>query len=61
MSVVLGYLVNHILSTKFLIAIALLSSYCIISNYHVTESIMVTPFKSKISFFAFILMMQESI
>ena len=38
----LGYLVNHVVSTKFAIDIAILLSYFVISNYPVTGSIMVT-------------------
>ena len=52
----LGYLVNHVVSTKFVIDIALLSSYFVISDHPVTGSIVVTAFIFKIYFFPFILM-----
>ena len=55
-SVVIGYLVNHIVSTKFSIDIAPLFSYCVISNHPVTGSIMVTAFRSKFYFFPYLLM-----
>ena len=44
-SVGLRYLVNHLVSTKSAIYIALLSSYCIISNRYVTGFITVTAFR----------------
>ena len=43
-SIGLGYLDSHVVSTKFVIYIALLSSYCVISNHPVTGSILVTAF-----------------
>ena len=55
-SVGLGYLVNHLVSTDFAIDIALLSSYCIILNYHVTWSIIVTDFIFKFYLCPFLLM-----
>ena len=41
-SIFLGYPLNHIISTKFAIDVALLLSYCVISNRPVTVPIMVT-------------------
>ena len=51
----LGYLDNHIVSTKVAIDIDILSSYCVILNHHVTGSIIVTAFVSKSSFCPFLL------
>ena len=53
----LGYLVNYVVSTKFTIGIALLLSYCVILNHHVTGNIMVTAFIFKFSFCPFLLIM----
>ena len=55
-SIGLGYLVKHVFSTNIVIDIAILSSYCVILNHPVTGSIMVTTFRFKIYFFAFIIM-----
>ena len=44
-SVGLGYIVNHVVSTKFDIDITILSSYCSISDHPITGSIMVTAFR----------------
>ena len=41
-SVGLGYLFNKIVSTKFTIDIALLSSYCVILNHPVTCAVRVS-------------------
>ena len=43
-SVGLGYIVYHRVSTKFTIYIALLLSYCVILDHPVTGSIMLTGF-----------------
>ena len=40
----LGYLDNHVVSTKLSIVIAILLLYCVISKHPVTGSIMVTTF-----------------
>ena len=42
-----GYLVIHVISTKFAIFIALLLLYCVISNHKVTGSIIVKAFRIK--------------
>ena len=55
-SVGLGYLDSHVVSTKFVIDIDFLSSFCAISNHTVTGSINVTYFRCKFSFFPFLLM-----
>ena len=52
----LGYLDSHVVSTKFDIDIALLSSYCAISNHNVTGSVIVMYFRCKFYFLYFILM-----
>ena len=57
----LSYLDSHVVSTKFAIDAALLLSYCTISNHYVTVSIIVTDFRCKIYFFAFLLMTQGPI
>ena len=49
-SIGLGYLYSHVDSSKFSIVIALLSSYCKISNHPVMGSIIVTDFRYKFSF-----------
>ena len=54
-SIGLGYLDSHVVSTKFVIDIALLSSYCAISNHPVTGSRIVTDFRCKFSFLPVIL------
>ena len=48
------YLVNHVVSAKFVIDISDLSLYCVILNHPVTESIMVTAFRYRFYFFPFI-------
>ena len=55
-SVGLGYLVNHVVSAKFAIDIALLLSYCAILNHPVKGSIPVTAFIFKLNFFDFNIM-----
>ena len=50
----LGYLVNHTVSTKLAIDIALMSSYCVILNHPVTWSIMVMDFIFKFYFCPFL-------
>ena len=42
-----GYLTSHSVYTKFLIVIALLLLYCVISHHPVTECIIITYFKIK--------------
>ena len=37
----IGYLDNHVVSSKLAVDIVFLSSYCVISNHHVTGSITV--------------------
>ena len=54
-SVGLGYLVNHVVSTKFAIDIALFSSYCVISNHPVT-GYHGNGFRFKFSFFLCVIM-----
>ena len=60
-SVGLGYLVNHIFSTKFAVDITLLLSYCVILNHPVTGSIMVTDFRFKYYLFPVLSMTQGPI
>ena len=55
-SIGLGYLVNHVVYTKFDIVIALLLSYCVILDHPVTGSIMVMAFRFKFYFCPFIIM-----
>ena len=55
-SIGIGYLVNHIVSIKFLIDIALLLSYCVILNHPATGFIMVTDFSFNFSFCTFLIM-----
>ena len=50
-SIGLGYLINHVVSTKFMIDITPLSSYCVIFNRPVICYIMVTAFRCKFYFF----------
>ena len=57
-SICIGYLDSHLISTKFAIDIAVLSSYCTISNHPVTGFIIVTNFRCKFSFSPFCLMTQ---
>ena len=52
----LEYIANQIVSSKFAIDIALLSSYFVISNNHVTGSITETDFRFKFYLFPFIIM-----
>ena len=52
-SIGLGYLDSHVVSTKFAIVITLLSSYRTTSNHPVTVLISVTAFKLKLSFLPF--------
>ena len=52
----LGYLVKHVVSTKFAIDIAFLLSYYVISNQPVTGSIMEMDFRSNFYFITFIIM-----
>ena len=54
-SIGLGYLVNHVVSTKFPVYIALLLSYCAIWNRHVTGYITITAFRCKFVSFPFFL------
>ena len=44
-SIGLGYLVNHVVSTMFVIDNTIWSLYCVILNHHVTGSIMVKSFR----------------
>ena len=60
-SIGLGYLYRHVVSTKFAIDISLLLSYCAISNHTVTGSIIVTAFICKFSFLPFLLMTEGTI
>ena len=53
-SIGLGYLVNHVVSNKFAIYIALLTSYYVILNHPATRYIMATDFRLKFSFFTFL-------
>ena len=55
-SIGIWYLLNHVVSTKFMIDMTILSSYCVISNHHVTVFIVVTAFIFKFSFCSFLLM-----
>ena len=55
-SIGLWYLVNHLVTTKFTIDIAILSSYCVILNHPVTGSIMVIDFRINFYFCPFLLM-----
>ena len=57
----LGYLINHVVSTKSATYIALLSQYLVIMNHPVTGSIMVTDFRFKFYFHPFLLMTQGEI
>ena len=51
----LGYLVNYVVSTKSVIYIALLSSYCVILNHPVIGYIIVTDFRFNFSLCHFLL------
>ena len=53
-SIGLGYLDSHIVSTKFAIDIDILSSYCAILNHPVTGLIIVTAFRCKFYFLTFL-------
>ena len=55
-SIGLGYIESHKVSTKFAIGIYILSSYLVISNHPVTGSIIGTAFRCKFSFLPFIIM-----
>ena len=55
-SIGLGYLNIHVVSTKFAIDIAILSSYWVILNHTITGNIMVMAFRFKFSIFDFIIM-----
>ena len=55
-SVVIGYLDSHAVSTKFSVDIALLLLYCVILNHPVTGYIILTAFRYKFYFYTFILM-----
>ena len=57
----LGYIVNHIVSNKFIISIVILYSYCVIWIHPVTESIIVIFIIFKISFYPFLLMTKAPI
>ena len=57
----LGYLDSHVVSTKFVIVISLLSLYSVILNHPVTGSMIVTAFRSKLYFLPFIHMTQVPI
>ena len=50
-SIGIGYLVNHIVSTKSAIDIDILPSYCVILNHPVTVLIIVTDLIFKFYFF----------
>ena len=52
-SVVQGYLVNHLVSTKFMTVIARLLLYCLILDHPIAGSIVVTALNVKFSFFPF--------
>ena len=60
-SIGIGYLDSHVVSTKFAIDIAHLSSYFAISNHPVTGLIIVTAFRYKFSFFPLLIMTQGTI
>ena len=60
-SIGLEYLVNHVVSTKFTIDIALLSSYLIDPNHPVTGSIVVTAFIIKFYLCPFICLCMDII
>ena len=51
----LGYLLNHVVSNNLKIDIAILLSYCVILNHHVTWYIMVKAFIFKFYFYTFLL------
>ena len=57
----LGYMSNNVFSTKFMIDITCLLSYCDISNLLVKGSIIVTDLRFKFSLFPFLLLMCLSI
>ena len=56
-SIGIGYLINHIVSTKFTIYIAIFSSYLIDPNHPVTGYIVVTYFRFKFSLCPFLFLM----
>ena len=60
-SIGLGYLESHAVSTKFAIYMALLSLYCAISKHHIIGLIIVTHFKSEFYFLPFLPMIQGPI
>ena len=60
-SIGLGYIINHVVSTKFVIDIYYFSLYCVISNYPVRGYIIVTAFIFKFSFCTCLLMKQGPI
>ena len=53
-SIGIGYLDSHVISTKWVISIAVLLLYCVTSNHPVTGSIMVTAFIFVFSFCLFL-------
>ena len=53
-SIGLGYLDSHVVSTKLSIDIALLSFYCVNSDHPVTGSIMITDFRFRFYFCLFL-------